>query len=85
MACLVLNITICQVYLGGPLPARLAAVRLFDLSAVVSGTTTPVTEFLKPYTLTVRYTEDERGGALEETLARYWWDGSAWVREPSTQ
>jgi hypothetical protein len=70
---------------SGPLPVGLAAVRFFNLSAVLSGTTTPVTQFLKPYTVTIHYTEDERGGAAEQTLALYWRDGTTWVREPSSQ
>lgn len=58
---------------------------VFDLSAVnnagqpvqlVSGHT---------YNVTVRYSDAERGPAIENTLAFYYWDGSAWVREPSSQ
>jgi len=36
------------------------------------------------YTVTVQYTDDEKGPAIEDTLALYWWDGSQWVKEPSS-
>lgn len=38
----------------------------------------------KDYTLSVQYTDEEEGPAIEETLALYWWDGSQWVKEPSS-
>jgi hypothetical protein len=37
------------------------------------------------YTLTVRYTDAEKGPAIENTLALYYWDGSQWVKEPSSE
>jgi hypothetical protein len=57
----------------------------FDVTAVYSSTGQPAQ--IAPgqtYTITVRYTEVERGPAIEETLALYWWDGSRWVKEPSS-
>jgi hypothetical protein len=62
----------------------LYAVRGFDLSAVISGTTTPVTSFDPPYQLTVHYTDTELGGAIESMLDLYWWDGAEWVAVPGT-
>ncbi|MBN2148315.1 MAG: hypothetical protein JW726_13080 [Anaerolineales bacterium] len=56
----------------------------FELSAVISGTTTPVSETLIPYTLTVRYTGDEVWGINESGLAIYRWDGGEWVMEPNS-
>lgn len=56
----------------------------FDLSAVISGTTTPVTTFAKPYTLTVGYLDTEKAGAIEDTLALYWWNDGGWELEPTT-
>jgi hypothetical protein len=36
------------------------------------------------YTITISYSEAERVGVVEETLALYYWDGSQWVREDSS-
>jgi hypothetical protein len=63
----------------------LAGVRFFDLSAVIAGTTTPVTSFHGPYTATFAYAEGELGPAIESTLGLYWWTGSGWAPEPSSQ
>jgi hypothetical protein len=63
----------------------LYGVRFFDLSAVLQGTTIPVTTFSEPYTVTLSYGEAERGPAVESTLGLYGWDGSRWQREPSSQ
>jgi hypothetical protein len=38
----------------------------------------------RPYTLTVQYTDAERGPAIEPTLAFYFWDGSRLIREASS-
>lgn len=57
----------------------------FDVTAVYSSTGQPAQ--LVPgqsYTLTVFYTDAERGPAIENTLALYYWDGSEWVKEPSS-
>ncbi|MBE3038701.1 MAG: hypothetical protein IMZ62_07805, partial [Chloroflexi bacterium] len=35
-------------------------------------------------TITVQYTDAEEGPAIENTLALYWWDGSQWVKDPSS-
>lgn len=35
------------------------------------------------YTLTIEYTNEELAGAREATLQLYYWDGAAWVVEPS--
>jgi len=32
----------------------------------------------------VQYTDAEKGPAIENTLALYYWDGSQWVKEPSS-
>lgn len=58
---------------------------VFDLSAVYSATGQPAQ--IAPgrtYTLTVHYTEAEEGPAKENTLALYRWDGSRWVKEPTS-
>ena len=56
----------------------------FDLSAVVSGTITPVTAFEKPFTLTVGYLDTEKSGVIEDTLALFWWNDDHWEFEPTT-
>jgi streptogramin lyase len=57
----------------------------FGMSAVISGTTTPVTSFNQPFTVTVEYTEAESGGVDESTLGLYWWNGSTWQLASSTR
>lgn len=39
----------------------------------------------EPYTITLRYTDQEKGLAIEETLGLYYREGSHWVREPTSQ
>ena len=57
----------------------------FDVTAVFSDT--GQTAQLAPgqtYTLTVQYTDAEKGPAIEDTLALCSWDGNRWVKEPSS-
>ncbi len=57
----------------------------FEVTAVYSDTGQPAQ--LAPgqtYTVTVRYADAEKGPAIENTLALYYWDGSRWVKEPSS-
>ena len=57
----------------------------FEVTAVYSDTGQPAQ--IAPgqnYTLTVHYTEAEKGPAIESTLALYYWDGNQWVQEPSS-
>ncbi len=57
----------------------------FDVTAVYSDTGQPAQ--LAPgqtWTITVHYEDAERGLVAESTLAFYYWDGSRWVREPSS-
>lgn len=59
--------------------------RGYEVTAVYSDTAQQAQ--LSPghtYTVTVQYTDAEIGPAIESTLALYWWDGSQWVREPSS-
>jgi hypothetical protein len=55
----------------------------FHLTAVISGTTTLVTQFDKPFTITVDYKDVETDAVQESSLGLYTWDGSRWTREPS--
>jgi len=57
----------------------------FEVTAVYSDTGQPAQ--LAPgqtYTITVHYTDAEKGPAIENTLALYYWDGSRWVKEASS-
>jgi hypothetical protein len=71
---------------GSPPTGHKFPAYIFDMSAVISGTSEPVISFDPPYTLTVHYTDELRGGAIESTLALYWWDTntSAWLAESSS-
>jgi len=58
---------------------------VFDVTAVYSSTGQPAQiAFGHTYTVTVQYTDAEKGPAIENTLALYYWDGSQWVKEPSS-
>jgi len=61
-------------------------IRLFDLTAVISSTTTPVTSTTVPYTITVLYTDDGVGTAIEDTLGLYYWDDGdrLWTQDDIT-
>jgi hypothetical protein len=61
----------------------LLPVRDFQVSAVISDTSTPVNEFNSFYRIDIHYTEKEIAGAVESTLALYRWDGGHWQLEPS--
>ena len=59
---------------------------VFDVSAVYSNTGQPAQ--LAPgqtYTVSVQYTDAEKGPAIENTLALYYWDGNQWINEPSSR
>jgi hypothetical protein len=56
----------------------------FDLTAVYSSTRQPAYP-TQPYTITVQYTDVEKGAAIESTLALYHQDGSRWVIEPTSE
>lgn len=53
---------------------------VFDATAVYSSTgqlARPTT----PYTVSIQYTDAEKGPAVEDTLELYWWDGETWSQE----
>jgi hypothetical protein len=58
---------------------------VFEVTAVYSDTQQPV-QFVSggSYTMTVQYTDAQQGTAIENSLALYYWDGSQWVKEPSS-
>jgi len=55
----------------------------FQVTAVYSSTGQPA-QPTQPYTLTIQYTDAEKGPAIESTLALYYWDGAQWVQEPTS-
>ena len=56
----------------------------FDLSAAPIGFAAPAIDLYEPCTVTVEYADQELGTAIEATLGLYWWDGDAWLLEPSS-
>ena len=62
----------------------LASIQCFDLTAVISGTTTPVTSFDPPYMITISYTASTLGPIIENTLRLYWLAGNQWNPEPTS-
>jgi hypothetical protein len=72
--------------LPGQVPAtgRLVGIdHFFEVAAVYSDTGQPA-QPAQPYTVTVQYTDAEKGPAIEDTLGLYFWDGAQWVREPTS-
>ena len=66
-----------------PAPAHTGIGPAFEITASYSATGQLVSPAL-PITITVGYTDSERGSAVADTPALYYWDGSAWVKEPSS-
>jgi hypothetical protein len=62
----------------------LQPVRTFDLTAVISDTGTAVGAFQQSFILNAETTARERAGTIPGTLALYWWNGSAWLLQPSS-
>ena len=56
----------------------------FELTALISDTRESLTALDDDYTVAVSYGDTELGVAIEGTLALYYWDGSQWVKEPSS-
>jgi hypothetical protein len=69
---------------GSPPTGHKFPVYIFDMSAVISGTTTVVTTTNDVYSMTVKYTSQTKGGAIEDTIGLHSWDGSEWVDEGGT-
>nr|HID14648.1 hypothetical protein [Anaerolineae bacterium] len=58
----------------------------FDVDAVYRSTGLPAQPASgKSYTVTISYSDAEKGPAIESTLALYYWDGGQWVKEASSQ
>ncbi len=58
----------------------------FELDAVYSATGQPAQPASgKTFTVSIAYSDEEKGAVIEDTLALYYWDGSQWVKEASSQ
>ena len=57
-------------------------IKFFELSAKTVSDGTPVTSFLKDYTLTLFY--EGISGSTEKTLRLYYWDENAWIHVSSS-
>jgi hypothetical protein len=51
----------------------------FELFAEQNGV--PITTFSEPVTIAVRYTDQERGPVIEESLHLYWLSGTTWITD----
>jgi hypothetical protein len=56
----------------------------FEVAAVDSATGQALPP-ARQFSITIRYTNAERGPAIADTLALYSWDGNRWVQEPSSR
>ncbi len=72
---------------GTPGSGNLTGIRhAFELHAVYSDTGQPAQPLPgRTYTVTITYSEAEKGAAIEETLALYSWDGNRWVEETTSR
>ena len=60
-------------------------VRAFNLTAAATADNQPVTSFLRPYWITLHYTNAELGPVDEKTLIFAVWNGSRWAPVPGAQ
>jgi hypothetical protein len=54
----------------------------FDVTAVYSDTGLPA-QPTQPYTITIGYTDSQRGVVIEDSMGLYNWDGVGWMLEPT--
>ena len=68
---------------GMPPESNLVGIdHVFDVTAIYSNTGQPAQPAPgQTYTVTVQYTDAEKGPALENTLALYWWNGDTWSQQ----
>jgi hypothetical protein len=66
-----------------PAPAHIRMGPAFDITARYRATGQLAQPAL-PISITADFTDAERGAAVADTPALYYWDGSAWVKEPSS-
>ncbi len=66
------------------LPQPLVGINHFFENSAISQVSKQQVSPAKPYTITVHYTDAEKGSAIEETLALYLWKEGQWVWEQSS-
>ena len=76
--------SISNISTGSASAEDLFTLRTFDISAVISGTTTLVNSFDSSYQVKINYTDKERGSAIENKLGLYRWDGGEWQLETTS-
>jgi hypothetical protein len=62
----------------------LRPIREFELTGVISGTSTDLDRFRQIVSVRMETTARERAGVILDTVSLYWWDGSAWVKQSGT-
>jgi len=67
-----------------PLAGLRSGDETFDLSAYLGNDVLEGYDFLKPLTVTLRYTDTDVIGILESGLRLYYWDGSTWQDAANT-
>jgi hypothetical protein len=74
---------------SGSLPPTLGVISIghgFEVAAAYTDTGDPAQPAAgQSYSVTIQYTAGQLGLVDESTLALYYWDGSGWVHEPSSQ
>jgi hypothetical protein len=72
-------------YASPPVDPLAAIGHAFDVHAVQAGTNGPSVETISgTYTISIEYTNEQVDSIDEKTLALYRWDGSQWLKEPSS-
>ena len=57
----------------------------FDLMGIYSDTSQVIGSLAQSYNMTVNYYPSQASGLDEDSLALYWWNGTSWQREPTSQ
>jgi hypothetical protein len=57
----------------------------FDLMGIYTGTNQVIGGLAQPYTMTIDYYPSQANGLNEDSLAIYWWNGTSWQMEPTSQ
>ena len=68
---------------AGSAPARVGIGHTYELTARDSGG--QLVQPARPYSVTIGFSANQASGAVERTLALYFWDGAAWQPEPSSR
>jgi hypothetical protein len=59
--------------------------RFYGIEAIYGSTGQPAQPSPgRTYTVTISYSEEEKGPVIEDTLALYYWNGDQWVPETSS-